>query len=201
LRLRDYASKRIVGYTNWKRNRKEAMTSDSLDRLVTDMHAQNPDHIAVTGDLTNIAMREEFENARLWLEALGPPERVTAIRATTIPMFRGRIIVTASSGRRGWSVTTPSMSASVVPFHAAQRPGRPDRCLVRGGLGPIHGDGTGRRAADRASGRAPAESARRGLFRVILIHHPPKLIDPNSQWRKLTDGKRFRKAVEQYGAD
>ena len=79
LRLWDYASKRIVGYTNWKRNRAAAMTSETLDRLVADLHAQAPDHIVVTGDLTNIAMREEFENARLWLEALGPPARVTAI--------------------------------------------------------------------------------------------------------------------------
>src|SRR5918997_3609362 len=79
LRLRDYASKRIVGFTNWRRNRAGAMTAETLDRLVADLRGQNPDHIAVTGDLTNIAMREEFENARLWLEALGPPEHVTAI--------------------------------------------------------------------------------------------------------------------------
>ena len=79
LRLRDYVSKRIVGYTNWRRNRVKAMTSETLDRLVDDLRAQKPDHIVVTGDLTNIAMREEFENARTWLEALGPPADVTAI--------------------------------------------------------------------------------------------------------------------------
>ena len=45
------------------------------------------------------------------------------------------------------------------------------------------------------------EARREGLFRIILIHHPPKLIDPRSAWRKLTDGKRFRRAVERFGAE
>ena len=75
LRLRDFISKRLVGYANWRRNRAHALTADTLDRLVADLKAQAPDHIAVTGDLTNIAMREEFENARRWLEELGPPTR------------------------------------------------------------------------------------------------------------------------------
>jgi 3',5'-cyclic AMP phosphodiesterase CpdA len=40
-----------------------------------------------------------------------------------------------------------------------------------------------------------------GLFRVVLIHHPPKMVDPTGQWRRLTDGRRFRAAVERYGAE
>jgi 3',5'-cyclic AMP phosphodiesterase CpdA len=60
------------------------------------------------------------------------------------------------------------------------------------------------RVGERQTERVAAllrEARDAGLFRVILIHHPPKLIDPNSQWRKLTDGKRFRKAVEEFGAE
>jgi 3',5'-cyclic AMP phosphodiesterase CpdA len=45
------------------------------------------------------------------------------------------------------------------------------------------------------------EARDEGLFRIILIHHPPKLVDPRNQWRKLTDGRRFRRAVERCGAE
>ena len=78
-RFRDLFSKRVVGYDNWWRNRAHSFTADTLNRLVADLKEQAPDHIAVTGDLTNIAMREEFENARRWLDGLGPPDLVTAI--------------------------------------------------------------------------------------------------------------------------
>ena len=40
-----------------------------LDALVSDLQAQAPDHIAVTGDLVNLALDAEFEPARAWLEA------------------------------------------------------------------------------------------------------------------------------------
>ena len=46
-----------------------------------------------------------------------------------------------------------------------------------------------------------AEARIEGLFRVVLIHHPPKLVDPRNQWRKLTDGRRFRLAIERQGAE
>ena len=74
LRPGDYVTKRLVGYANWRRVRSRSAAADMLERIVADLRAQEPDHTAVTGDLTNIATREEFESARAWLEALGPPE-------------------------------------------------------------------------------------------------------------------------------
>ena len=38
-----------------------------------------PDHVVVTGDLTNIALESEVEAARGWLAKIGSPEVVTAI--------------------------------------------------------------------------------------------------------------------------
>ena len=50
-RLRDLAGKRALGYLNWTRNRQRFHRRDVLDALVSDMQAQGPDHIAITGDL------------------------------------------------------------------------------------------------------------------------------------------------------
>ena len=59
-RLRDLAGKRALGYLNWTRNRHKYHRREVLDALVADMQAQRPDHIAVTGDLVNLALEAEF---------------------------------------------------------------------------------------------------------------------------------------------
>ena len=70
-RLRDLAGKRALGYLNWTRNRHKVHRRDVLDALVSDMQAQAPDQIAVTGDLVNLALDAEFAPSRAWLESVG----------------------------------------------------------------------------------------------------------------------------------
>jgi 3',5'-cyclic AMP phosphodiesterase CpdA len=202
LRLRDYASKRVVGYANWRRTRARSMTSDALDRLVADLRAQEPDHIAVTGDLTNIATREEFENARAWLEELGPPERVTAIPGNHdayVPRAHHRF-------RRLWAPWMASDDAEFVDealFPFMRRKGHVALIGVSSAVATAPFMATGRVGEGQTERLCKLldEARGEGLFRVILIHHPPKLVDPTSAWRKLTDGRRFRRAVERHGAE
>src|ERR1700731_4908318 len=78
-RLRDLAGKRVLGYLNWKRNRHKFHRRDVLDALVSDIRSQTPDHIAVTGDLVNLALEAKFAPARAWLESVGTSDRVTVI--------------------------------------------------------------------------------------------------------------------------
>ena len=78
-RLADLAGKRALGYLNWTRNRQKFHRRDVLDALVSDMQAQAPDHIAITGDLVNLALEAEFAPARTWLESVGAPDRVTVV--------------------------------------------------------------------------------------------------------------------------
>ena len=76
---RDLASKRVLGYVNWQRNRRRTMHDAIIDTLVTDIKASDVDHIAVTGDLVNLALDGEIEMARLWLETLGAPHDVSVV--------------------------------------------------------------------------------------------------------------------------
>src|SRR3712207_1369027 len=166
------------------------------------MRAQSPDHIVVTGDRTNSAMREEFENAMLWLEALGPPDRVTAIPGNHdayVPRAHHRF-------RRVWApwmVSDDSEHVGKALFPFMRRKNRVALIGLSTAVASAPFMATGR-VGERQTARLIAllrEAQADGLFRIILIHHPPKLIDPNSQWRKLTDGKRFRAAVEKCGAE
>ena len=78
-RLAELAGKRALGYLNWTRNRYKYHRRDILDLLVSDLHTQMPDQIAVTGDLVNFALESEFPLAQAWLKTVGPPDKVTAI--------------------------------------------------------------------------------------------------------------------------
>ena len=76
---RDLVSKRITGYVNWQRRRRKTMQEDVIDRVVEDMLEAGPDHIALTGDLVNLALDKEIDAARIWLEALGTPHDVSVV--------------------------------------------------------------------------------------------------------------------------
>src|ERR1700689_505893 len=78
-RLSELMGKRALGYLNWTRNRHQYHRRDVLDVLMSDLQAQVPDHIAITGDLVNLALEAEFAPAKAWLESVGPPERVTVV--------------------------------------------------------------------------------------------------------------------------
>src|ERR1700689_1486311 len=78
-RLSELMGKRALGYLNWTRNRHQYHRRDVLDVLMSDLQAQVPDHIAVTGDLVNLALEAEFAPALAWLESVGAPDHVTVI--------------------------------------------------------------------------------------------------------------------------
>ncbi len=78
-RVLDLLGKRATGYYNWWRNRVQLHRPEALAGIVADIRAQKPDHIALTGDLVNISLPDEFARASKWLEGLGTPAQVTVI--------------------------------------------------------------------------------------------------------------------------
>jgi len=68
--LRQLINKRATGFLNWHRRRKQIHDMTTLGRIVADLKAARPDHIAATGDFVNIALEGEFMQARAWLDAL-----------------------------------------------------------------------------------------------------------------------------------
>ena len=86
---RELAGKRAFGYLNWTRNRHAIHRREVLDAIVGDMQAQHPDHIAVTGDLVNLALEAEFAPARHWLADLGRPDDVSVVPGNHDAYVRG----------------------------------------------------------------------------------------------------------------
>ncbi|MEM7192413.1 MAG: metallophosphoesterase, partial [Pseudomonadota bacterium] len=79
VKLHQLLSKRFTGYINWQHGRKFIHRREILDSLTDDLKSRTPDHVAVTGDLTNLGLPQEFAPAADWLRHVGPSSDVTVI--------------------------------------------------------------------------------------------------------------------------
>jgi 3',5'-cyclic AMP phosphodiesterase CpdA len=197
-RLGELAGKRAFGYLNWTRNRKRFHRRDVLDAVVSDMQEQGPDHIAVTGDLVNLALEAEFAPARAWLESVGPPDRVTVIpgnhdayvRATRHRFAEVFDSYLDNDEARGGAATFPSLRrrgplALISVSSAVPTP----PLMATGWLGRGQLD-----ALERMLERLAAEQA----FRVLLIHHP---LRSNARAKRLTDAPGLRALLQRHGVE
>ena len=197
--LSELASKRVLGYINWHRNRAIAMKGDLLARLVDAVHGEAPDHVAVTGDLVNIALPAELEPAKAFLTALGSGRDVTVVPGNHDAYVPGAL-VKATAAWSDWILGDEDHGSPNWP--TVRRRG--DIALV--GVSTARASApfmaTGHVSVIQATLLADRLSAlgREGLFRVVLIHHPP--IRGSTEWHKrLIGGRRVRAAIRKSGAE
>jgi len=195
-RLRDLAGKRALGYLNWIRNRHRYHRREVLDALVADMQAQRPDHVAVTGDLVNLALEAEFTPAEAWLKSVGHPQHVTVVPGNHDAYVRAtkhRFTGTFSDYLRG-------DTANGTPFPFVRRRGPlaligvssavPTAPLMATGmLGHAQLD-----ALDQTLGQLSSEQ----VFRVLLVHHP---LHSESRMKRLTDSHKLRAVLKRRGVE
>jgi 3',5'-cyclic AMP phosphodiesterase CpdA len=194
-------NKRVLSYLSWKVRRRHAHRVEILRALARAVHAEGFDQMAVTGDLTQLALPAEFENARQQLQALGPPEKVFVVpgnhdalvpRAWEQSGARWADYLAADSVEPGSPPCFPTLRVrgpvALIGLSTAQ-PTRP--FSAAGSIGAAQ---LGRLA------EVLAATARRGLYRVLLIHHPPV---PNAvSWHKrLTDAEAFLPLLRRHGAE
>ncbi|MHA1528904.1 MAG: metallophosphoesterase family protein [Alphaproteobacteria bacterium] len=188
--------KRGLSYVNWLRKRRFLHRPEVAARIVADLKAAKPDFIAMTGDLVNFSLEQEFANGADWLAGLGPPGQIGVTPGNHEAMVRGfearmmrhwAAYVTGDDGRTGFpwlrrrrGVALIGLSSAVAtpPFMA-----------------------TGRLGEDQIGALAGLLSAtgREGLCRVVLVHHPPTSI---TQSRKaLTDRAALCEVIASTGAE
>jgi 3',5'-cyclic AMP phosphodiesterase CpdA len=203
--LRHLNVKRGLGYLNWQRSRRRVHLRPSLDLVVADMNAQQPDHVAVTGDLINLGLPAEYEGARAWLEGLGSPQDVTVIPGN-------HDIYTHVHGHPGverwadymrsdaWGATLGREGPDGFPFVRKIGP-VVLICLNSAEKTPPFV------AAGRLGERQIAALAdilkrtgEEGLVRVVLIHHPP-LPGQAPPRRALRDAVALERVLAEHGAE
>jgi 3',5'-cyclic AMP phosphodiesterase CpdA len=194
IRRRELLSKRVLGYINWQRNRAKAFVAGTTENLIADMQAQSPDHIAVTGDLVNLGLEAEFENAGRFLAGLGTPETVTAIPGNHdayVPGALDRFNLHCAP----YLTSDPDRAPQIGPYPVIRQRGP----VVIVGLSTAHASGpfmasgaVDRRQRERMKAELFSTS---GQFRVVLIHHPP--FDKAGPWHKRLIGAKDVRAIWQ----
>ncbi len=203
--VRHWNVKRVLGFANWQRNRKHVHQRGIVDRLVADLRAQQPDHIAVTGDLINIGLPAEYVEAAAWLAALGPGPAVTVVPGNhdiyvRLPSDPGVLRWRAHMTGTGEASSQSQSAKTEFPF--VRRFGR----LALIGLNsavptrPFQAIGeVGAAQLERL--RATLRDLRRdGAKRVVLIHHPP-LPGMATRSKALRDAAALERVLAEEGAE
>lgn len=192
-------SKRITGYLNWKLNRKGTLAGGYLNEIVEDIKSKPVDHIAVTGDLVNLSLPDEFEPAHQFLQKLGSPENITANCGNHDAYVPGAI-------KRSISEWAPYLSGDDKIITKTD-----DYPIVR-----IRGDvaiiacnsaqatlpffATGYFKKNQAQRLETILEDTKDLYRIVMIHHPP--IKNATPWYKRLIGQElFRQVIKTKGAE
>jgi 3',5'-cyclic AMP phosphodiesterase CpdA len=205
--VRHLLNKRLYGYLRWKLHRGAEHLDSILSPLQHDIRQTIPDHIAVTGDLTHLSLPAEFQKAENWLRSLGSPKQVTII-----PGNHDAYVKT------GWNQTyarwTRYMLSDNIQLHKTAATSLHSifpSLRVRGPIALIGVCTALPSAPYLAVGSIGSNqmqiletilsrTAEQGLFRVLLIHHPPA--QGTVSWRKrLTDAPAIRSVLLRHGAE
>ena len=207
VKVRELLNKRIYGFIKWQLRRGTEHSSEVLEALIRDLQVTEPDHIAVTGDLTHLGLPREFRKAAELLPSLGPPSKVTVIPGN-------HDFYVSTDWDSTFGLWTDYMISDVA--HLRDQAGKNSRSTFPSlrirGLAALIGVCTARPSAPLLAvgsiGQAQlqelektlAETGRQRLFRIILVHHPP--VYGTVSWRKrLTDGSAFRSVLARCGAE
>lgn len=210
----DLANKRWIGAMNLLSNRSRHYHVAAFDDMVADLNAQGIEQVLCTGDVTNLALRQEFAFARARFDQLaGGPANVTCIPgnhdayvAAGVPLF-AELFAPYAATDAGWAWT-----------EADRAPGETDAQLhwpivrVRGELAVV-GLSTSRQTpwftaygkVDRGQlarlGKALADPRLAGKARLVAIHHPPAGRRAQSRIRGLRDHAAFAAVLAAHGAE
>jgi 3',5'-cyclic AMP phosphodiesterase CpdA len=195
-RLRELVSKRGLGLINWYRKRHRHHRADVLDAIVRDMHAQQPEHIAVTGDLVNISLEVEFARAAQWLDQVGKPQNVSLVPGNHDAYVRRM----ATSAARHWGEFMQGDDGAGFPYIRRRGPLAIIGLTTSVPTGPLMA--TGRLGGEQLARLAEIliVLGREPLFRVVLIHHPP-VPNRGHYMKRLIDGPMFRAMLAEHGAE
>jgi 3',5'-cyclic AMP phosphodiesterase CpdA len=194
-------NKRATGYYNWWRNRVHLHVPEALAGIVADIKAQRPDHIALTGDLVNVALPQEYRRAAEWLAAFDTPDRITVIPGNhdvdvSMPWDQSLGLWGAYMAGDG---QPPAAGFDVFPT-VRRRDGIALIGLSTGVPKPpllATGD-LGAEQIARAE-KLLAETGREGLCRIVLIHHPP--LTDQSRLKHLNDASAFQAMIRRVGCE
>lgn len=195
-RWSELLGKRVTGYIYWQRKRRFIHDTTALATIVADIKTQAPNHIAVTGDIANIALAAEFPPGRDWLERLGPAYDVTFVPGNHDIYVREA----AGFAARHWGAYMCN-DDGVGGFPFVRRRDNIALIGLSTGVPTAPFLATGWLGAKQLAELAAVLNKLKNedLFRVILIHHPP--ISEMARHKRLLDAPVLKRVIAAHGAE
>ena len=202
VKLHDLLGKRALGGLNLLLMRRRKHNMAFLQALLEDLRARAVDHLALTGDLCNIALESEWAAALRWIDAT----QFSADRVTVIPgnhdAYVPKVVQDGVFERMFAPYQTAELRADQAAYPFVRLRG--EVALVCTSTGVPTGDfGAWGRIGESQLVRleslltAPEVKSRR---RVVLIHHPP-LVNRHGEERNLRDRTVLQALLARTGAD
>jgi 3',5'-cyclic AMP phosphodiesterase CpdA len=202
----DFIGKRALGALNLIVNRRRKHKMELLEALRLDMRAQAPDHLALTGDLSNVSLPGEWRAALAWIDTCGLEPAAISV----IPGNHDTYVEKVVAAREFEKMFAPYMTNDLGPGTAGERPDYP-YVQIRDGIAFVGvsssvatGDfGAWGRIGEAQLGRLEAALAApelTGKTRVVMVHHPP-IRQKHGEDRNLKDRDALAAVLARVGAD
>ncbi len=195
-----FLTKRFAGFVNLRLRRRDKHPLALTEALIEDLNRTRPDEIVITGDLTNLSLESEFRLARNMLDRIERgASHVTAIPGNhdvyTLDALVRRPFhkhfapyASSDSGDEDFPFVRVRDSVAIIGVSSA----RPSPV-------PFASGSLGARQRGRLEERL-LELGRRGLFRIVLMHHPP-VDNRASALRGLRDRVELQAIFQRAGAE
>jgi 3',5'-cyclic AMP phosphodiesterase CpdA len=200
--FRELLGKRALGGLNLFLRRRHKHRMDLLAAMQVDLQRRNLDHLAITGDLCNIALTSEWKAGLKWIAGCGLwPEQITVIPGNHDAYVQG--VVRDKTFERlfaPYQTAELRQGEEVYPF-----------VRIRGNIALVcvsTAVPTGDMGAWGEIGEAQLGRLRDQLFspelrdrlRILMIHHPP-LVHRPGEHRNLRDRANLQSLLSLTGVD
>jgi len=196
LRVSDLLNKRWTGYVSWQRNRRRKHLPAVLERLSVAVKAEAADQVLLTGDLVQIGLAREIEQAAQWLGELGPAEKVMLVPGNHDFYARG----SAENAHCAWQEylfhgvdSGENAFPSVRKLAGMTLIGLSSACVT-----PVFmaSGKLGAGQLDKLAGLLQQAASEHQAV-CLLIHHPP--LPGMTKWRKaLADADALQAVLKDY---
>ena len=200
--LGDFLNKRAVGALNIVVNRRRKHKMELLEALGADLRRERPDHVALTGDLSNVSIEGEWREALRWIGAteIGP-DTMTIIPgnhdAYVADVVEKKAFEALFGAYQSSDLPPSSDSYPFVRFRGPLALVAINSCVATGDLGAWGTIGEAQLGRVEALLKAPALA---GKTRVVLLHHPPVKLKGGED-RNLKDREAFGALLARAGAE
>lgn len=199
---RELVSKRIAGYINWKRNRSKHQDQNITASLLKYMNSLNPDHQIITGDLINLGLDSEIENAQKWLEKSFAPRDTTVICGNHDAYVRGSL-AKAFKAWSPWIVGDKNKPIKTdKDFPSVRRRGKISIISCNSARASAPFLATGYFKYDQAIRLKEILEVERktGQCRIVIIHHAP-FPNATQKHKRLLGLNNFLQVIKTEGAE